>query len=359
MDDLIAAVVDVRDKLRQSVYSNEDQVSKGVVMRLLRELRWPVFDPNLVKTEFSIGTRRVDYALIREHRGPAVLVEVKGVGKLTSAGEEQLLNYCFRQGVPLAVLTDGRSWKFYYPAGTGTYERRLFMEMDLMETEDTRCVEILRRYLLFDSVRSGRSLRDVRNDYDRREEKHVMKQQFEPVWKSLVADPKSAFIAVFCDEVEQRCGVRPEGAEVADFLRSRFVAIAAGSGDDRPASPPGERSGPVSYELFGERSRAFSNNAELAAALLAEFANRYPGFCEELAPRVNVSSSVLSRRREDFQGRSREWARKLPGGWWMNGVGTASTHLSRIREACEVAGIEYGRDLTVTLRGKRGAEQTR
>ena len=359
MNDLVAAVVDVRDKLRQGVYLNEDQVSKGVVMRLLRELGWPVFDPNLVKTEFSIGSRRVDYALIREHRGPAVLVEVKGVGKLTSAGEEQLLNYCFRQGVPLAVLSDGRSWKFYYPAGTGTYERRLFVEMDLMELEDTRCVEILRRYLLFDSVRSGRSLRDVRNDYDRREERHVMRQQFEPVWKSLVADTESAFISVFCDEVEQRCGVRPEGAEVAEFLRSRFAAITAGSGDDRPDPPRGERSGPVSYELLGERSRPFNNNAELTAALFTEFAHRYPGFCEELAPRVNGSRSVLSRRREDFHGRAREWARNLPGGWWVNGVGTATTHLSRIREACEVVGIEYGRDLTVTLRGKRGAEEGR
>ena len=54
MDDLVAAILDVREKLGRGLYSNEDQVSKMVVMRLLQKLGWDVFDPVWVSSEFKI-----------------------------------------------------------------------------------------------------------------------------------------------------------------------------------------------------------------------------------------------------------------------------------------------------------------
>ncbi len=134
MDDLIAAIVDVRDKLRRGVFSNEDQVSKGVVMRLLQQLGWDVYDPTQVSSEFKIGNRKVDYALRHGPLGSAVLIEVKDVGKATPAGEDQLFDYCFREGVPLAVLTDGGVWNFYRSAGRGSYEQRRFAVTALEES---------------------------------------------------------------------------------------------------------------------------------------------------------------------------------------------------------------------------------
>ncbi len=359
MDHLIAAISDVRDKLRRGLYANEAEVSSLVVMRLLKELGWAA-DPEQVRPEFKIGNenRWVDYALLREHFGPAVLVEVKGVGKLTLAGEDQLLNYCFKQGVPLAVLTDGRSWNFYSPAGTGTFERRLFAQIDLIEMDDARCVAMLRRYLLFDAIQSGESRRHVQNDYDRHEQRIVAKEQFRPVLESLIAD-ESALIAVFCDEVEQRCRVRPEKADVTRFLRSRLASTKTTTGPAGPSRPVVTTSQEVSWVLYGER-RTFNNNDELIAALFAELANRDSHLLEKLAPRVRkTKAEVLSRRREAFHGKSYERARALPGGWWLNVVGDAKAHDDRIREACEVAGIEYGEQLTVTLRGRRGADKGR
>ena len=126
MDDLIAAIRDIRDRFDRGLYSTEAEVSRGVVMRLLETLGWDVFDMKRVSPEFKIDSRKVDYALQHQPFGPVVLIEVKKAGNVTESGEEQLFDYCSKQGVPLAVLTDGRNWNFYLPAGMGNYHQRLF-----------------------------------------------------------------------------------------------------------------------------------------------------------------------------------------------------------------------------------------
>ena len=379
MEDLIAAIADVRDNLRRGRYQNESQVSKMVVMRLLRELGWAVDDPRRVSPEFKIGNRWVDYALLHDPFGAVVLIEVKDVGKASPSGEEQLFGYCVHEGVPLAVLTDGRTWRFYWPAGSGNYEQRRFAVVDLVDGQASECARRLGRYLEFDTVISGRFEDHAQSDYATHRGRIVARQQFGPVAHSLITGADERLVALFCGEVERRCRIRPDEADVRSFLRGWFA-----QGSDRatrpeePAHPaqavltpaqkawqtrrarqaaapgnpaPAASSGSVSFVFLGER-RTFTNNDELITALFAEFANRDTTFCEKLAPRVNVRTPILSRSRDDFPRRSRKRARDLPGGWWMNVVGDARAHDGRIRKACEVAGIEYGRDLTVSLQGK-------
>ena len=55
------------------------------------------------------------------------------MGMADEKGERQLFEYCFHRGVPIAVLTDGRTWKLFYPAGEGSYTDRLFCGMDLID----------------------------------------------------------------------------------------------------------------------------------------------------------------------------------------------------------------------------------
>lgn len=70
-------VKDIRVKLRDSRYANEAAVSQGIVRRLLDSLLWPVYDTDILAPEYSLGGRRVDYALCHRPGKPRVLVEVK------------------------------------------------------------------------------------------------------------------------------------------------------------------------------------------------------------------------------------------------------------------------------------------
>ena len=244
MDDLIAAIVDVRDKLRRGVFSNEDQVSKGVVMRLLQQLGWDVYDPTRVSSEFKIGNRKVDYALRHEPFGPVILIEVKDVGRATAKGEDQLFDYCSKQGVPLAILTDGGTWSFYLPAGMGSYEQRRFAVVDLVSDEGSRCATVLRRYLGFDVVVSGQSHRDAQSDYQIYRQQIVAREQFAPVLQSLLAGADPRVVSLFADEVERRCQIRPDEGEVSSFLRTQFRPITAPKPAPKPHGGPRSSSQP-------------------------------------------------------------------------------------------------------------------
>lgn len=127
---LTLQIEEIRDSLTRGDFASEAQISRSVVMRLLITLGWNVWDPKVVIPEFPIKTEsptktlKVDYVLCHPPGKPSVLIEVKDVGKANAQGEKQLFDYCFRQGVPIAVLTDGRSWGFFFPAGQGSYQER-------------------------------------------------------------------------------------------------------------------------------------------------------------------------------------------------------------------------------------------
>ena len=72
------------------------------------------FDVSEVVPEHTVGNRRVDYAL-RPGSPNAVFIEVKRRGENLDRHQQQLLEYCFQEGVKLAALTNGLTWWLYLP----------------------------------------------------------------------------------------------------------------------------------------------------------------------------------------------------------------------------------------------------
>ena len=374
MQHLVTAIEDIREKLRQGVFSNEDQVSKGVVMRLLQQLGWDVYDPTRVSSEFKIGSRKVDYALRYGPLGSAVLIEVKDVGKATPKGEDQLFDYCFREGVPLAVLTDGRIWNFYWPAGRGKYEHRRFASVDLIDGEVSASATRLLRYLAFAGVASGRFEEDARHDYTAYQKQIVAREKFPEVLTSLVTLADERFVLLFCDEVEKRCAVRPADTEVIGFLGTYAPPRPWPKPTPRPlpapasVDPPQRRGGPArvapsdtpaaSFTLFGN-TMSCRNDTEVLVGVLKKLGDRDPALYERLAPHLaGRTRSYLARdRRRIYPEGSTEMVlgsvEELSGGWW---VGThSSTHvknkqLERIRDVAGVSPSQFH----WRLKGKTG-----
>ena len=113
---------------------DESATKQGVVLRLLSLAGWDTFDISQVVPEYTVGTRRVDYVL-RPDSPNAVFIEVKRLGENLQRHQQQLLEYCFQEGVKLAVLTNGGPWWLYLPLQSGNWEQRRFLTIDLKVQE--------------------------------------------------------------------------------------------------------------------------------------------------------------------------------------------------------------------------------
>lgn len=132
-------------------FPNEAAVSQGAVLPILQACGWNTHDIDEVYPEYGTqDNQRVDYALLRGGR-PLIFIEVKhrlDNDRNLDKGIEQVLNYAYKEGVPVAVLTDGEAWLFYWPAAPEQrYANRLAREIRLTRIESTEAAPILQKYL--------------------------------------------------------------------------------------------------------------------------------------------------------------------------------------------------------------------
>lgn len=258
---LEASISDIRAALIREDYRSEAAISDGVVRRLIADLGWPPYDTRIVFPQYPIGKRKVDFALCHPRDKPVVLLEVKNVGQADERGELQLFEYCLHQGVPIAVLTDGRIWKLFYPAGEGSYADRLFFEMDIVTGSAAEIADGLIRYLAYSAIDSGDARRRVREDCKAMQLQRHAAAIFPSVWNKLILGPDPLLVDLFEEEVEAESGVRPERHHVVAFIKEQGAA--------RITPPPVTR--PLARTLVPAQPdiRAVRNNREhtLAAFL--------------------------------------------------------------------------------------------
>ena len=243
LEQFTATIVDLKQRIAAGSFRSEAEISRGVVSRILHELGWPVFDVHVVTPEFKIGTRKADYALCHPPGKPSVLLEVKDLGKADGKGEKQLFEYCFHQGVPIAVLTDGRSWSFFFPAGQGSYQERRFALVDLVGDDPADSAKTLSEYLQAQDVQSGEARNRAQRDYEAARQKKEAASKYASVWRKLLSGPESLLLDLFREEVEQVTGVRPDRAGAAEFIRGQ--APIAAQLPARPSTATGRKRKPA------------------------------------------------------------------------------------------------------------------
>ena len=155
--DMIAqAVEQIRNTVSLSVL-DESATKQGVVLRLLSLAGWDTFDISQVVPEYTVGTRRVDYALRpgspkhRVHRGPSA------PAKTWKDINSSCWSTAFQEGVKLAVLTNGRTWWLYLPLQAGSWEQRRFLTIDLEVQEPSVVESRFLEYLSPERVGSGQA----------------------------------------------------------------------------------------------------------------------------------------------------------------------------------------------------------
>ena len=368
LKDTIGNVV---EKLREGAFHNEQSVSQGIVLRILSDLHWDVFEPSVVWPEYATaGGGRADFALCEPRSKPKVLIEVKQPGK-AEGGVRQSLEYAFHTGVPFVVLTDGQTWSFYLPAEPGDYEDRRVFKLDLYEHPAERSAAVLDGYLQWGRVASGEALESARSEYQSQTRRTVARRAIPSAWVRLVDQRDELLVELVSDAVESKEGVRPEDRDVVQFLvglgphtLNRSPARPSDSSDRPPKAtvpaskakaPPmpsvDQASTPRQVGVVVVRGDEFSyaNAKEKMLIILRELANGDPTFlsrCYESSKFRGRIRRYVSRAVEElYPGRpdlQKDCVEELPGGWW---VGTNLNNRIKedlIRAAIEVAGLTLG-----------------
>ena len=361
-EQVIAAIVDIRAGLIREDYQSEAAISDGVVRRLIEALGWPPYETQIVFPQFPIEARKVDFALCHPRGKPVVLLEVKNVGMANEKGERQLFEYCFHRGVPIAVLTDGRTWKMFYPAGEGSYTDRLFCGMDLIDGDEAKIANGLIRYLAYSAVKSGEARRRVQEDCKAEQQQRQAATQFSSVWNKLLLGPDPILVELFEEKVEAASGFRPARQNVVTFIKKQRVdGLAPPVTKPRPgslkssASDPGGDKGKsaFSFTLHGQKTTC-KDGKELMSAIFIGFAERDETFCERFAERVfGRRRKYVARSKKDLYPDRPDLLRnnavELPGGWWLGTHAANSQKMKLIRAACELARIKFGHDIIVCM----------
>lgn len=132
-------LADIKARLINGEYKNEEHVRLSLVARVLQVLGWNIWNPIEVNAEFVVvpdeDNKKVDVALFLQPFVPSVFIEIKAVGQMQgklTATELQMRNYNRDNQARFTVITDGRHWRFYLSSAGGEFSRRCFKTFDLL-----------------------------------------------------------------------------------------------------------------------------------------------------------------------------------------------------------------------------------
>ena len=296
--------------------------------------------------------------------------------------ERQLFEYAFHQGVPLAILTDGREWSFFLPAGTGSYHERQLCKLDLSESDGAESSRRFERYLRYEDVCSGAAFTAAQNDYQDVLRERQISEALPKAWDKLVAEEDEYLIDVVASCVKELCDHRPAPDTVVRFLRTiqphlgppptpastpvSVVPSTAPKDQALPKEPPVTPAQPLmsppqkvpnssfGFTLFGKFYSCQSQRDLLVGAIEALVEHK-PSFIEKFValPQHGHKSRWIARDPNELhpgnphRAQHGSYSHRLKSGYWLKLQFDLKQKKRIIQQACEVAGIGYGTELKI------------
>jgi hypothetical protein len=211
---------------------SEAKVKQFIIVPILDSLDWPVYEPGEVDPEYKTGGR-VDYALLQNGK-PVVLLEAKGAAENLPSHTEQLLQYAWRQAVPIAVLTNGLDWSFYLPWEKREWDKRLFCSIHLRTDDiDILCDRFI-QFLSKEKVISGEAAQAAQNMLYGADIQEGMLQ----AWNAIVEEPHFVLLDLIAQATQEQCGHKPDVEAVRAFLVENRQRLLLSKKLPPPLPPP-------------------------------------------------------------------------------------------------------------------------
>jgi len=198
---------------------DEAATKQAVILPILSKLGWNTFNIDEVKPEYSVGGQKVDYAL-RNTDVNKVFIEVKKISEDLEKHQQQLLNYAFKEGVRLAVLTNGLSWQFYLPLREGSWEQRKFYTIEINDQNIENIADRYIDYIGKENVCSEKAVQNAEAVYKSKQRDRIIIETIPKAWTKLISEPDELLIDLIADATEKLCGFKPDNSTVAKFVLS-------------------------------------------------------------------------------------------------------------------------------------------
>lgn len=199
--------------------SSEESIKTSIILRLLQNLGWNIFDHKELIAEYSNGKGRVDYALC-ERDNLKILIEAKNANENLENHEEQLLKYSFEVGVKLSILTNGFTWWFYLPLEEGHWKERKFLTIDILNQTNEVIIDRFQKFLSKENILNGQSEKNAKETYNNSKIKESVKNELPIIWNNLLQKPDDLLVDLLKEEIEKKLGYTFDINLIKDFLNS-------------------------------------------------------------------------------------------------------------------------------------------
>ncbi len=351
---------DASERIKTGLLRIEAQVKQAVIIPILRGLDWDDTAPAEFVPEFPVDNGSVDYALCSTVDKPLVFIEAKRLGSADDKGVKQLFKYANNRGVPFLILTDGNIWDFYLSMAQGLPSERRFYRMELRREENfSEYVEFLESYLQRQRVFSGQARREAERRHENNLQREKARNALPKVWLTLLQEPDDMLRDVLAEAVESECGTKPDLDDVEGFLKQLSHPNSPQTPEKQPVGRPltlpirSKNNKIVGYVLDGRRIETGVGHRTLSE-ILKEFHRRDEEFMFRFASEtVGRTRQLVAENPDDLYQKIHlkdDHSLDLENGWWLGTNLSSAAILKYIKIACEVAGVNFGVQLTLIER---------
>jgi len=229
---------DIREKLIQGVYSNEEQIRFSLIGRILSELGWDIWNPEEVYTEFPVAkmedNTKVDIALFIRTNLPAVFIEIKGHTKIDqnlSNIEKQLRDYNRNNTATFTIITDGQQWRFYFSQTQGEFSDKCYRTIDLVKDDYQQIEDEFIQLLSREKIETGEAKNIAEKYLELSSKERAIKDSLSEANKLIDNNPLLNKVQATQQSVWSR-GYTVSETEVLAFLQKSL------KGDNNHNTPP-------------------------------------------------------------------------------------------------------------------------
>jgi hypothetical protein len=199
---------------------DEASTKQAVVLRLLSYLGWDIFNVEEVYPNYTANSVTVSFAL-RVKNTNKVFLEVKKIHEKLDNHQKQFVNFASREGVDLAVLTNGIIWWFYLISAKGSWQQKWFYSVDFFKQKPDAFIPQLLDLLTNTKIVKGQALKTAKALYQSKMQK--MAADFLPeAWNQIISQPSKIFVELLSEHTEKLCGYKVDGNFVEKFLNQHL-----------------------------------------------------------------------------------------------------------------------------------------
>ncbi|MCE5251600.1 hypothetical protein LLG96_15430 [bacterium] len=239
-------IEDIRAKLRSNAYKNREHIRLSLVVRILSQSGWDVWNPSEVCPDFITGAKsdetHADLALFAAPPVPSVFFDIVAPGSAVTdlTRFERFFQDYPSDNIPLFfIITDGRYWKLYFSRTSESFPDASFKTLDMLDDSADDLESAFSDYLQKSAIADGSAYEKVSN-YLRHNTISDAVREVIPAARILVTEPPFPRLPEAIIQLLIQKGLETTENDVLTILRENESPKVMHESKPSPATQPNQ-----------------------------------------------------------------------------------------------------------------------